>query len=123
MQTIKFGIAAAAAAALLTTLAPADAAAPSAEHGKTLFIQKGCWECHGTQGQGAVTGPRLAPDPIPLEAIANFVRNSTGVMPPYRKAILSDADLADIYAYLQSIPKPPAVKDVPLLNQWASKPK
>ena len=84
---------------------------------------EGCWECHGTQGQGAVTGPRLAPDPIPLEAVANFIRNSTGPMPPYRKAILSDADLGDIYAYLQSIPKPPAVKDVPLLNQWADQPK
>jgi ubiquinol-cytochrome c reductase cytochrome c subunit len=123
MQTIKFGIAAAAATALLSTLAPVSAGAASAEHGKAVFIQKGCWQCHGTQGQGAVTGPRLAPDPIPLEAIDNFIRNSTGPMPPYRREILSDADLADIYAYLQSIPKPPDVKDVPLLNQWASKPK
>ena len=122
MQSITFAsvVAAAALAAALTSTA---ASAASADHGKTLFIQKGCWECHGTQGQGAVTGPRLAPNPIPLEAIANFIRNSTGVMPPYRQAILSDADLADIYAYLQSIPNPPAVKDVPLLNQWASKPK
>ena len=29
---------------------------------------------------------------------------------------LSDGDLADIYAYLQSIPKPPAVNSIPLLN-------
>ena len=122
MQTIKFGMAIAA-AGFVAALAPASAGAASADHGKTLFIQKGCWECHGTQGQGGVTGPRLAPDPIPLESIANFIRNSTGAMPPYRKAILSDADLADIYAYLQSIPKPPDVKNVPLLNQWASKPK
>ena len=112
-----------AAAALASALTAANANAASVDHGKTLFIQKGCWECHGTQGQGAVTGPRLAPDPIPLEAISNFVRNSTGPMPPYRKEILSDADLADIYAYLQSIPQPPDVKNVPLLNQWASQPK
>jgi len=122
MQSIKLAsiLSAAAVAVALTSTA---AGAASAEHGKTLFIQKGCWECHGTQGQGAVTGPRLAPDPLPLEAIANFIRNSTGPMPPYRREILSDADLGDIYAYLQSIPKPQAVKDVPLLNQWASKPK
>lgn len=122
MQSIKFAsvVAAAAFAAALTST---TAGAASAEHGKALFVQKGCWQCHGTQGQGAATGPRLAPDPIPLEAIANFIRNSTGPMPPYRKAILSDADLADIYAYLQSVPKAPAVKDVPLLNQWASQPK
>lgn len=122
MQNIKFaGVLAA--AILASALTSTNAGAASADHGKALFVQKGCWQCHGTQGQGAVTGPRLAPNPIPLEAIANFIRNSTGPMPPYRKAILSDADLADIYAYLQSIPKPPAVKDVPLLNQWASKPK
>jgi mono/diheme cytochrome c family protein len=37
-------------------------------------------------------------------------------MPPYQKAILSDADLADIHAYLQSVPKPPDYKSIPLLN-------
>ncbi len=122
MHSIKFA-SVVAAAALVAALTSTTAGAASAEHGKSLFIQKGCWECHGTQGQGAVTGPRLAPNPIPLEAIGNFIRNSTGPMPPYRKEILSDADLGDIYAYLRSIPNPSAVKDVPLLNQWASKPK
>ena len=33
------------------------------------------------------------------------------------KAILSDADLADIYAYLQSIPQGKDYKSIPLLNQ------
>ena len=122
MQSIKFA-SILAAAALVSALTAANANAASADHGKEVFVQKGCWECHGTQGQGAVTGPRLAPDPIPLEAITNFVRNSTGPMPPYRKEILSDADLADIFAYLQSIPQPPDVKNVPLLNQWATQPK
>jgi len=37
-------------------------------------------------------------------------------MPPYQKAILSDADLADIHAYLQSVPTPPDYKTIPLLN-------
>jgi mono/diheme cytochrome c family protein len=44
------------------------------------------------------------------------VRNTNGGMPPYQKAILSDADLADIYAYLQSLPKAPDPKSIPLLN-------
>jgi len=123
MQSIKFASVLAAVALAATVTSTTAASAASADHGKTLFIQKGCWECHGTQGQGAVTGPRLAPGPIPLEAVANFIRNSTGPMPPYRREILSDADLADIYAYLQSIPKPPDVKSVPLLNQFASHPK
>jgi mono/diheme cytochrome c family protein len=37
-------------------------------------------------------------------------------MPPFQKAILSDEDLADIYAYLRSIPKAPDYKTIPLLG-------
>jgi mono/diheme cytochrome c family protein len=37
-------------------------------------------------------------------------------MPPYRAPVLSDAELGDIYAYLQSLPAPKAVSDIPLLN-------
>ena len=52
-----------------------------------------------------------------LEAFNVFVRNSNGPMPPYPKEILSDADLADIHAYLQSIPAGKDYKSIPLLNQ------
>lgn len=113
----------AALAAALAQTVSFGAHAASAEHGKTVFMQKGCWECHGTQGQGMVTGPRLAPNPIPFETLSAFVRSSNRAMPPYREAVLSDADLADIYAYLQSVPKPVDVKGTPLLQQWADKPK
>ena len=44
------------------------------------------------------------------------MRNTTGGMPPYQKVILSDEDLADIYAYLQSMPNPPDPKNISLLN-------
>lgn len=111
------------ATALLSLFGSASTLAASAEHGKIVFIKKGCWECHGTWGQGAATGPRLAPNPIPYEALSAFVRTTSRAMPPYRKKILSDADLGDIYAYLQSIPKPQDRKNIPLLNQWAGKPK
>jgi mono/diheme cytochrome c family protein len=37
-------------------------------------------------------------------------------MPPFKEAIISDAELADIYTYLQSLPLPKAVSDIPLLN-------
>jgi mono/diheme cytochrome c family protein len=92
------------------------AAAASAEKGKAAYVKHGCWQCHGYQGQGGTAGSRLAPNPMPLEALSAFVRNSTGAMPPYQKAILSDADLADIHAYLQSIPKGRDAKSIPLLN-------
>jgi hypothetical protein len=48
--------------------------------------------------------------------MVSFVRTTSGTMPPYSAKILSDDDLSDIYAYLQSIPKPPDAKSIPLLN-------
>ena len=93
------------------------ALAASAEKGKTAYVQHGCWQCHGFQGQGANTGPKLAPDPIPIEAFTAFVRTTDRTMPPYTEAVLSNEELADIHAYLQSIPKPADSKSIPLLNQ------
>jgi len=92
------------------------AVAASAEHGKAVFMKVGCWQCHGTMGQGGITGPRIAPDPLPYETLSSFVRTTSRAMPPYREKILSDADLVDIYAYLQSIPKPPDINTIPLLK-------
>ena len=103
---------------LLAVLGASQAAlaAGSAEKGKTAYVQHGCWQCHGFAAQGGVTGPKLAPDPMPFEALSAFVRNTRGGMPPYQRAILSDADLADIHAYLQSLPKARDYKSIPLLN-------
>jgi mono/diheme cytochrome c family protein len=112
------GTAAFAAALVLSqVLGASNAVAASAEKGKIAFVRHGCWQCHGYEGQGGVTGKRLAPDPLPFETLSAFVRTTSGAMPPYREQILSDEDLADIYAYLQSIPKTPAAASIPLLNQ------
>jgi mono/diheme cytochrome c family protein len=116
MKTFQIRVGLAALATSLVLLQSGAAVAASAEKGKTLFVTHGCSQCHGTQGQGGVAGARLAPDPLPFEALSAFVRSTNRAMPPYRETILSNDDLADIYAYLQSIPKPPAVKDIPLLN-------
>src|ERR1700746_3059254 len=93
------------------------AAEPSAANGRVLFVKVGCYQCHGYQGQGGAAGPRIAPDPLPLDGLAAFVRTTSGEMPPYTTTLLSDSDLADIYAYLQSIQRPPALADLPLLKQ------
>src|SRR5437899_10536445 len=89
----------------------AAAAEPSAGNGRVLYVKVGCYQCHGYQGQGGAAGPRIAPEPLPFDGLAGFVRTSSGEMPPYPTALLSDSDLADIYAYLQSIPRPPALAD------------
>jgi mono/diheme cytochrome c family protein len=89
--------------------------AENAENGKKLFVKYGCYECHGREAQGSVmTGPRLGPNPIPFEVLLAYVRKPTREMPPYTDKVVSDHDLADIYAFLKSRPRPAAVS--PLLK-------
>jgi mono/diheme cytochrome c family protein len=115
MNTRRIMFALAAVAAGLA-LGSGDGFAASAEKGKVAFLKHGCWQCHGERGQGGIAGRTLAPDPIPFETLQNFVRTTNRAMPPFRESILSNEDLADIYAYLQSIPKGPDAKSIPLLN-------
>jgi len=89
----------------------------ASEKGKQLYVKHGCWQCHGFVGQGGIAGPALVPKVMPLEAMSNFVRNSSRAMPPYREAVLSNADLAEIHAYLTSLPQPADPKSIPLLAQ------
>jgi mono/diheme cytochrome c family protein len=110
----------AAVAAGAVALASGSAFAADAAKGKAAFMKYGCWQCHGTEGQGsAITsaGKVLAPDPLPLESFSAFVRTTNRAMPPYSEAILPNEDLADMHAYLSTIPKPKDYKSIPLLNQ------
>jgi ubiquinol-cytochrome c reductase cytochrome c subunit len=98
----------------------ASAVAASSENGKTAYVKHGCWQCHAFEGQGSVTssgGRVIADTQLPLDAFKAYVRNPTGAMPPFHGEILSDSDLDDIYAYLESRPKPLPLKDIPLLSQ------
>lgn len=94
------------------------AVAADATKGKKFFTEVyGCYQCHGMVGQGSpITGPKLAPNPMPYEALSAFVRTTNRNMPPYKEAILPEADLQDMYAYLQSVPASPDPKTIPLLN-------
>ena len=103
-------------ATLVLLLEVSAVLAASPEHGKAAFMKSGCWQCHGTVGQGGVAGPRIAPDPLPYDTFTAFVRTTSRAMPPYREKILPDGDLADIYAYLQSIPKPADAANISLLQ-------
>jgi mono/diheme cytochrome c family protein len=97
--------------------ASAENAKGNVENGKRLFTNSGCYECHGREGQGSrYSGPRLGPEPIALPAFRVYVRAPKGQMPPYTGKVLTDAELADIHAFLESLPAPPAAKTIPLLN-------
>ena len=91
----------------------------NAPNGKKLFMADGCYECHGRQGQGAAqTGAaRIGPPMLSFDGFQSYVRKPTNNMPPYTSKAIPDQDLADIYAYLKSIPMPPKGKDIPLLNK------
>ena len=113
-----------AAFAASVAFAPAASADPSADNGKTEFVKNGCWQCHGFQGQGSVAssgGRVIANTQLPFEAFKAYVRNPSGAMPPFHAEMISDSALADIYAYLESRPKPQPAKDIPLLNGLSSK--
>jgi ubiquinol-cytochrome c reductase cytochrome c subunit len=110
----KLGLAAIAAGLALSSGA---AFAADAVKGKANFMKYGCWQCHGTQGQGSpITGPKLAPGPLPFEAMSAFIRNSRRAMPPYREEVLPKADLEDIHAYLSSIPAAVDANTIDLLR-------
>ena len=95
------------------------APAGNAENGKKIFVKDGCYECHGREGQGAAqaSGPRIGPPKTFLRVFIKYVRRPTGQMPPFTGDVISDQELADIYAYLMSRPAATPSKDIPLLNR------
>ncbi len=120
MQTLSLASALIVAAATLgASNAFAAAATPQGDpmKGKANFERVGCYQCHGHQGQGGREGVRIAaPVPLAWPAFLAWVRTTSGDMPPYTPKVLSDQELIDIYAYIQSVPKSPDFKTIPLLN-------
>ncbi len=97
--------------------AQSTVAAGDPVRGKATFMAENCYLCHGTFGQGGGrAGPKLAPHPIPANLIMRQLRHPAQNMPPYTTVVLSNAQAADIIAYLQSIKPDKAVKDIPILN-------
>jgi mono/diheme cytochrome c family protein len=84
------------------------------ENGRRVYLRTGCYQCHGRESQGSpTTGPRLGPPASAFAAFEAWVRRPRGEMPPYTRAVLSDADLADIYAFLRTRPRPAAASRLP----------
>ena len=74
--------------------------------GETAYMKLGCYSCHGVWGQGTWRdGPRINP-PMPFEAMVQQLRTPRYEMPPYVASQVSDKGIADIQAFLRSVPKP-----------------
>ena len=103
-----------------TAKAPAASTNPTpagnVANGKKLYLAKGCWTCHDYEAQGG-NGPRLSSTALQLRAFTAYIRSPRGTMPPYLAKVISDAEVADVYAFLQAQPKPTPAKSIPLLNQ------
>jgi mono/diheme cytochrome c family protein len=96
-----------------------DAPAGDPASGQRLFLADGCYQCHGTVGQGGRyngPAPKLARTELPFDGFKGVLRAPPNDMPPYVAAVLSDQQVADIYAYLRGLPEPRAARDIPLLN-------
>lgn len=91
------------------------APAGNIEKGKETFKKFGCSACHGYTAQGG-TGPRLAQNPITYAAFVRYVSRPKRSMPPYGDQ-LKESELADIFAFIKSVPPSPAPKDIPMLNE------
>ena len=93
-------------------------------HGKELFLKYSCYACHGFSGQNG-PGARLVPMKIAQTGFIAYVRNPPrpNQMPSYSAKAVSDADMADIYAYLKTLPdSAPSAKSIPVLNQILTAP-
>jgi len=102
---------------LITAGAMAADKPANVTRGKQLYMDTGCYQCHGTRGAGGgFAGPRLTPTPIPFEGFLQQLRHPRARMPIYTALVMPDADVAAIYAYLQSIPKGKTADRIPLLE-------
>lgn len=93
-----------------------NAPAGDAVRGRKIYVAYGCYQCHGYQGQGSNAGSKIAPDPTPYLAFALQLRTPRARMPAYPAVLVTDQQVADLYAYLQSVPKAKAASDIALLS-------
>ncbi len=98
-----------------TSSAARTAVTGSVQAGKDVYLRYSCYACHGYAGHGGA-GARLVPMRMTLPSFTAYVRNPRQ-MPPYTAKVLTDAQLADVWAYIQTLPKSPLAKDIPLLTQ------
>jgi mono/diheme cytochrome c family protein len=86
-----------------------------AQKGKELFLKYSCYACHGYDGHGGA-GARLVPFRMNLSGFTIYLHNPPRPqMPPYSATVIPDAQAADLFAYIKSLPESPAAKDIPLL--------
>ena len=85
-----------------TTHAQADPFGTPAQRGAALFFAEGCASCHGARGQ--------APRPLDLSdsrELEQLVRQGKNGMPAFSPDQITDAQLADLRAYVDTFARRP----------------
>jgi len=96
-----------------------DAPPGNAVEGKRLYLAVGCFTCHGRAGQGgAMNGPApiLAKTAMPFDGFKGQLRQPANDMPAYAEIVMSEQQIADIYAFLQTLPGPRPTKDMAIFK-------
>jgi mono/diheme cytochrome c family protein len=96
-----------------------DAPKGDAGNGKRLYLADGCFTCHGRSGQGgAMNGPApiLAKTQMPFEGFKGQLRSPVNEMPAYSEKVMTDKQIADIYAFVESLPGPRPTKDMKIFD-------
>jgi mono/diheme cytochrome c family protein len=103
----------------LTAARAQDAPPGDAIEGKRLYLAVGCFTCHGRSGQGgAMNGPApvLAKTQMPFEGFKGQLRSPVNDMPAYSEKVMTDKQVADIYAFVESLPGPRSTKDMKIFD-------
>jgi len=89
-----------------------------AAKGKDLYMKYSCYACHGFSGQNG-PGARLVPMRMTTASFTAYVRSPrTRQMPSFSARVLPDSQLADIHAYVKTLPDSKPAKDIPALSQF-----
>jgi mono/diheme cytochrome c family protein len=121
-MTRTLSLLAGAALAFIALASPAraqDAPAGDAANGKRIYLADGCFMCHGRSGQGGAyngPAPSLAKTQMPFDGFKGQLRQPVEDMPAYSDAVMSDQQIADIYAFVQSLPGRRDPKGIAILN-------
>jgi mono/diheme cytochrome c family protein len=119
MNTIHGVLAAALFALCGSTAWTQDGPPGDLDNGKRVYLATGCFTCHGRAGQGGAyngPAPALAKTAIPFEGFKMQMRNPSKDMPAYSEVVMSDQEIADIYAFMQSLPGRRDAKGIAVLG-------
>src|SRR5947209_20397350 len=119
MKTLDCLLAAAAFALCGSAAWAQDAPSGDLDNGRRVYLATGCFTCHGRAGQGGAyngPSPAVAKTAMPFEGFKMQLRNPSKDMPAYSAPVMSDQEIADIYAFMQSLPGRRDAKGIAILG-------